>query len=65
MSLAPCERGFSQHNRIRTKLQQQLTVQTVQSLMFIAVNGNDADRLDYRKPLVEYKKFKTDKFIPM
>lgn len=55
MSSVPCERGFSQHNRIRTKLRQQLTVQTVKSLMFVAVNGPDPEILDYTKPLQMWK----------
>ena len=56
MSSVPCERGFSKHNRIRTKYRQSLTVQTIRSLMFISVNGTDADSFDYTKPLKEWKR---------
>ena len=55
MSSVPCERGFSQHNRIRSKLRQTLDVNTVKSLMFIAVNGPDGDNFDYYQPLQHWK----------
>ena len=41
MSSVPCERGFSKHNRIRTKFRQQLVV----GLSF--VNGPNTERVDY------------------
>ena len=53
MSSVPCERGFSKHNRIRTKFRQQLIVGTVKSLMFVSVNGPDPD---YLQPLEHWKK---------
>ena len=56
MSSVPCERGFSQHNRIRTKYRQQLVVLTVKSLLFVLVNRSHTDEHDCTKPLREWNR---------
>ena len=48
---ADCERGFSAMGRIKTKLRSRLCNQSVNSLMFISIEGPDLFDFDFGKVL--------------
>ena len=51
MHSADCERGFSAMARIKNKLRSRLTNQTLNSLMFISIEGPDIQNFDFKTVL--------------
>ena len=55
-SSVACERGFSTHNRIRTRFRQQINEKTINSLMQISANGpDDPHHFNFSKALHQWK----------
>ena len=55
VSSAPCERGFSATNRIKTKLRNHLQISTVDTLLRISVEGPPIGQFDFSHALDKYK----------
>ncbi|MFI0416641.1 MAG: hAT transposon family protein, partial [Candidatus Thiodiazotropha sp.] len=47
VSSAPCERGFSVQNALKTKVRNRLNPERLNRLMFIKLIGPDIDRFDF------------------
>ena len=55
VSSVSCERGFSAANRIKTKLRNRLTTQSVCRLMMISVEGQPIGEFNFQQALLKFK----------